>query len=83
MKNGNSYISDFCSTIDDAAIRACLQEMNVRYFIDDTKTRGNPLMRDEVAKLRTAQYFLDYGMKVYEYYDQKRDTHIRLYAIVP
>ncbi|MEK7641477.1 MAG: hypothetical protein AAB365_00620 [Patescibacteria group bacterium] len=83
MKNGNSYIDDFCSTNDDAAIRTCLQEMNVRYFIDDTKTRGNPWMRDEVAKLRTAQYFLDYGMKVYEYYDQKRDTHIRLYAIVP
>lgn len=80
-KHGNTYTDFFCSESNDESIGACLKKRDALYYIDDTKSRNAPWMRDAEAKLRTASYFLNHGHILFEYFDPTRNTYIRLYGI--
>jgi hypothetical protein len=80
ISGGNTYSSLACQG-ESQQIAACLKEGSVRYYLDDTLSRSGLSSSDGTGRQKTIDFFLANGKKIFEYFDQRRNTYIRLYEL--
>jgi len=85
LTHGNNYSRFYCAEESDAAIRACLTARDISYLVDDTRNStiyaALPERDDMKYKIRMVEYFKKYGTIIYEFYDEKENSYLRLYSL--
>lgn len=89
LENNNRYSRLYCQNENetDALIKQCLKKNGIFYLMDNTKSRElfglYPDVNHMKEKLRVVDYFIKHGTLLYDLFDEKRGTSIRLYKINP
>lgn len=87
LKNGNYYSRLWCEGENDkeAQIALCLKANNISYLIDDTKSSAlfakHPERDRMKEKIFLVEYFKKHGTIIYEFFDQKTNSYLRLYKL--
>lgn len=86
LKNGNHYSSLWCAgeNRDKQKIGECLRAHKISYLVDNRKDRGNEITNDinhRKDKVRINEYFREYGVVIFEFFDQNTQRTLRLYKL--
>ena len=87
LENNNRYSRFYCPDENetDALIEQCLKKHDIAYLVDNTRSREwfrtYPNADHGKEKLRIVDYFLRHGTVLYDLFDEKRNTSIRLYRL--
>lgn len=87
LKNGNNYSRLWCEGEDaaDDSIGRCLEEHDVSYLVDNSSILLSDTQEDtdhRKNKLLIVEYFRKHGTIIYEFFDQKTNSYLRLYKLL-
>ncbi|MCK5320166.1 hypothetical protein KAJ61_02140 [Candidatus Parcubacteria bacterium] len=90
LNNNNQFQNNFClndlqNNNSGETIKKCFKNNDIKYLLDDTNSKQSnanfPNINNAKYKIAVTEFFIKKADIIYEYFDEPRDSYIRLYKL--